>query len=131
MSVESVAILVAVAVLVIVAMFLMPAIASVKKSAESISSLADLLKNDLQPTIKELNQILSDLNVVGSSMAEHSDDIKKFMSALGDAGGELNNINRSVSLVTGMLGQFEAVAAGVKSTGSYLVDNMFKRKRKE
>jgi uncharacterized protein YoxC len=79
MSVESVAILVAVAVLVIVAMFLMPAIASVKKSAESISSLADLLKNDLQPTIKELNQILSDLNVVGSSMAEHSDDIKKFI----------------------------------------------------
>lgn len=131
MSVESVAILVAVAVLVIVAMFLMPAIASVKKSAESIASLADLLQNDLKPTIKELNQILSDLSVVGSSVAEHSDDVKKFMTALGDTGSQLNNINRSVGLVTGMFGQVEAMAVGVRSAGSYLLDNMFKRKRKE
>lgn len=131
MSVESVAILVAVAVLVIVAMFLMPAIASVKKSAESIASLADLLQNDLKPTIKELNQILSDLSVVGSSVAEHSDDVKKFMTALGDTGSQLNNINRSVGAVTGMFGQVEAISVGVKSAGSYLLDNMFKRKRKE
>ena len=118
---------ISVAVLVIV---LIPAIQSIKKTAQSVSVLAELLTNELKPTIKELNEVLAELKTVGGGVAEHTDDVKRFMSALGDTGTQISSINRSVGVVTGLLNQAGAVATGVKVAGTYLLENYLKRKMK-
>ena len=67
---------------------------------------------------------------MGGGVAEHTDDVKRFMSALGDTGTQISSINRSVGAVTGLLNQAGAVATGVKVAGTYLLENYLKRKMK-
>lgn len=130
MSLGIVAALIAAISVAVLVLFLIPAVQSVKQTAQSVSALADLLTNELKPTIKELNQVLAELKTVGGGVAEHTDDVKRFMSALGDTGTQISTINRSVGAVTGLLNQAGAVATGVKVAGTYLLESYLKRKMK-
>lgn len=130
MSLGIVAALIAAISVAVLVLFLIPAIQSVRQTAQSVSALADLLTNELKPTIKELNQVLAELKTVGGGVAEHTDDVKRFMSALGDTGTQISTINRSVGVVTGLLNQAGAVATGVKVAGTYLLESYLKRKMK-
>lgn len=130
MSLGIVAALIAAISVAVLVLFLIPAIQSVRQTAQSVSALADLLTNELKPTIKELNQVLAELKTVGGGVAEHTDDVKRFMSALGDTGTQISTINRSVGAVAGLLNQAGAGATGVKVAGTYLLENYLKRKMK-
>ncbi len=130
MSLGTLAALIAAIALVVLVLFLIPAIQSAKKTAQSITALADLLTIELKPTIKELNEILVELKTVGGGVAERTDDVKRFMSALGDTGTQLTTINRSVGLVTGLLQQAGTVATGAKVAGKYLLESYLQRKMK-
>ena len=130
MSLGIVAALIAAISVAVLVLFLIPAIQSVKQTAQSVSALADLLTNELKPTIKELNEVLAELKTVGGGVAEHTDDVKRFMSALGETGTQISTINRSVGVVTGLLNQAGAVATGAKVAGTYLLENYLKRKMK-
>jgi len=130
MSLATIAALIATVALVVLVIVLIPAIQSIRKTALSVSALADLLTNELKPTIKELNQVLAELKTVGGGVAEHTDDVKRFMSALGDTGTQLSSINRSVGVVTGLLNQASILATGAKVAGRYLLESYLKRKMK-
>ncbi len=130
MSPESLAALIAAAAFVVLVIFLIPAIQSLRKSSQSVAALADLLTTELKPTIKELNQVLAELKTVGGGVAEHTDDVKRFMTALGDTGTQLTSINRSVGTVTSILNQAGAVAEGAKVAGKYLLEHYLKRTMK-
>ena len=130
MSLGIVAALIAAISVAVLVLFLIPAIQSVRQTAQSVSALADLLTNELKPTIKELNQVLAELKTVGGGVAEHTDDVKRFMSALGETGTQISTINRSVGVVTGLLNQAGAVSTGIKVAGTYLLENYLKRKMK-
>ena len=58
MTLGVIAALIAALALVVLVLFLIPAIISVKRTAESVAVLADLLTSELKPTIKELNEVL-------------------------------------------------------------------------
>lgn len=130
MSLAAIAALIAAVAVVVLVIVLIPAIQSIRKTALSVSALADLLTNELKPTIKELNQVLAELKTVGGGVAEHTDDVKRFMSALGDTGTQLSSINRSVGVVTGLLNQASVLTTGAKAAGRYLLESYLKRKMK-
>lgn len=130
MSIAAVAALIAAIALAILVLVLIPTITTIRKTAASIATLADLLTNELKPTIRELNEVLTDLKTVGGGVAQHTDDVKKFMSALGDAGDQISTVNRSVGVITGVLGQASIWASGAKVAGSYLLEHYLKRKMK-
>ncbi|CAH2030332.1 DUF948 domain-containing protein [Trichlorobacter ammonificans] len=130
MSLGALAALIAALALVVLVIALIPAIAAVKRTATSVSVLADLLTNELKPTIRELNDVLAELKTVGGGVAQHTDDVKKFMSALGDTGDQLTLINRSVGAVTGIVNQAGVLVTGAKVAGSYLLEHYLKRKMK-
>ena len=130
MSIGAIAALIAAISAAVLVLVLVPTILSIKKTAQSVSSLADLLTNELKPTIRELNQVLAELKTVGGGVAEHTDDVKRFMTALGDTGSQLSSINRSVGAVTGLLNQASAVSTGVKVAGKFLLESYLKRKMK-
>lgn len=130
MTLGALAALIAALALALLVLFLIPAILSVKRTAESVTALADLLTNELKPTIRELNDVLAELKTVGSGLAEHTDDVKKFMAALGETGEQMTTVNRSVGVVTGLLGQASAWATGAKVVGKFLLDSYLNRKMK-
>ncbi len=130
MALESLAALIAAAAFVVLVIVLVPAVQSLRKSSQSVAALAELLTTELKPTISELNQVLSELKTVGGGVAEHTDDVKRFMTALGDTGTQLTSINRSVGTVTRVLDQAGAVATGAKVAGKYLLEHYLKRTMK-
>jgi uncharacterized protein YoxC len=130
MSLGTIAALIAAIAVAVLVLFLIPAIQSLKKTAQSVATLADLLSSELKPTINELNQVLAELKTVGGGVAEHTDDVKRFMSALGDTGTQISTINRSIGVVAGLLTQVGAVTTGAKVAGTYLLENYLKRKMK-
>jgi uncharacterized protein YoxC len=130
MTIGAIAALVAAIAVAVLVSVLIPVIQSIKKTADSVSGLADLLTNELKPTIKELNQVLVELKTVGGGVAEHTGDVKRFMSALGETGTQISTINRSIGVVTSLLNQAGAVATGAKVAGTYLLESYLKRKMK-
>lgn len=112
----------------ILVMTLVPAILTFKRSAESVASLADMLQKELKPTIHELNEVLAELKTIGGGMAEHTDDVKEFMSALGETGDNLHTINRSVRVVTNVLNTTSIWASGAKVAGKYLIERYLKKR---
>lgn len=120
-------IIIAVAILVLV-LTLIPAIATIKRTAATVGDLAEMVQSELKPTLQELTGVLAELKTVGGGVAEHTDDVKRFMSALGETGTNLNTINRSVGVVTGVLNTTSMWATGAKVAGKYIVERYLKKR---
>ncbi|MFA7061680.1 MAG: DUF948 domain-containing protein [Pedobacter sp.] len=119
-------IIIAVAFCILV-LILIPTLLTVKRTAESVASLSDMLQKELKPTIQELTVVLTELKIVGAGVAEHTDDVKEFMSALGETGNNLHTINRSVRIVTNALNTTTAWMSGAKVAGKYLIEHYLKK----
>lgn len=112
----------------ILVLALIPTLMTVKRTAESVASLSDMLQKELKPAIQELTNVLTELKTVGGGMAEHTDDVKEFMSALGETGNNLHTINRSVRIVTNVLNTTTVWASGAKVAGKYLLERYLKKR---
>lgn len=112
----------------ILVLALIPTLMTVKRTAESVASLSDMLQKELKPAIQELTTVLTELKTVGGGMAEHTDDVKEFMSALGETGNNLHTINRSVRIVTNVLNTTTVWASGAKVAGKYLLERYLKKR---
>jgi uncharacterized protein YoxC len=128
MSLTGIALIIIAVAFLILVLTLLPAIAAIKRTAASVGSLSDMVQTELKPTIQELTAVLTELKTVGNGVAEHTDDVTRFMTALGETGSNLSTINRSVSVVTGVLTTTSTWATGVKVAGKYLLERYLKRK---
>ena len=107
---------------------LVPTLLTVKRTAESVASLSEMLQKELKPTIQELTAVLTELKTVGGGIAEHTDDVKEFMSALGETGNNLHTINRSVRVVSNVLNTTTVWVSGAKVAGRYLIERYLKKR---
>ncbi len=107
---------------------LIPTLLAIKRSAAAVGELATMLQGELKPTLKELAELLAELKTVGGGVAEHTDDVVRFMTALGETGTNLSTINRSVGAVTGVLNTTSLWATGAKVAGKYIVERYLKKR---
>ncbi|MDR3579191.1 MAG: DUF948 domain-containing protein [Oryzomonas sp.] len=128
MTLPGIVLIIITAVLCILIMAFIPTLMAVKRAAVSLSSLSDMIHSELKPVIHELTAVLAELKVVGGGVAEHTDDVKRFMTALGETGDNLHTINRSVGIVTGVLSTTSAWAVGAKVAGKYLFERYLKKR---
>lgn len=128
MTISGIALIVIAIAFLILVLMMIPAILTVKRTAISIGSLSDMLHQELKPTIQELKTVLTDMKSVGNGMAEHTDDVRRFMSALGEAGDNLHTINRSVGTVTTVLTTTSAWATGAKVAAKYMLERYLKKR---
>ena len=128
MSLTGIALIIIALAILILVLALLPAITTFKRTAASVGSLADMVQQELKPTIQELTAVLAELKTVGGGVAEHTDDVRRFMTALGETGTNLSTINRSVSVVTGVLNTTATWATGAKVAGRYLLERYLKKK---
>lgn len=120
-------IVVAIAFCVLV-LTLIPTILAVKRTADSVSALHDLIQQDLQPAVKELGAVLTEMRTITSGVAEHTDDVKRFMSALGETGASLHTINRTVGIATGVLNTTSVWITGARGAGKYVLERYLKKR---
>lgn len=128
MSLTGIALIIIAVSILILVLTLLPAIMTIKRTAASVGSLSDMVQTELKPTIQELTAVLAELKTVGGGVAEHTDDVKRFMAALGETGTNLSTINRSVGVVTGVLNTSTAWVAGAKVAGKYVLERYLKKR---
>ena len=107
---------------------LIPTLLTIKRTANSVGELAEMVKSELKPALQELTSVLTELKTVGGGVAEYNDDVKRFMSELGAAGDNLHTINRSVGVVTNVLNTTTVWATGAKVAGKYMLDLYLKKR---
>lgn len=128
MSVIEITFIVIAVVFFILALALIPTIIAIRRTATSVTLLSDMIHEEIKPTIRELTSVLVELKTVGGGVAEHTDDVKRFMSALGESGSQLHTINRAVGVVTTVIGNTSALATGAKVAGKYMIERYFKKR---
>jgi uncharacterized protein YoxC len=128
MTLPGIVLIIITAVLCIMVVAFIPTLMAVKRAAVSLSSLSEMIHKELKPAIHELTAVLTELKIVGGDVAEHVDDVKRFMTALGETGDNLHTINRSVGVVTGVLTTTSAWAVGAKVAGRYLFERYLKNR---
>jgi uncharacterized protein YoxC len=128
MPLTGIALIIIAIALGILVLTLIPTLLTVKRSAASVGELAEMVRNELKPTLQELTGVLAELKTVGGGIAEHTDDVKRFMSALGETGTNLSTINRSVGVVTGVLNTTSVWATGAKVAGKYMFERYLKKR---
>ncbi|MBI2354059.1 MAG: DUF948 domain-containing protein [Deltaproteobacteria bacterium] len=128
MTISGIALIVIAIAFLILVLMLIPTILTVKRTATSIGSLSEMLRQELKPTIQEMQAVLAELKTVGGGVAEHTDDVRRLMSALGEAGDNLHTINRSVGAVTTVLTTTSAWATGAKVAGKYILERYLKKR---
>jgi uncharacterized protein YoxC len=116
------------AALCILVLAMIPTLLSVKRAADSFASLSDMVHRELKPAIHELTATLTELKTVGNGMAEQTDDVRRFMSALGETGDNLHTINRTVGVVTSVLSTSSAWVTGIKVAGKYALERYLKKR---
>ena len=128
MPLTEIALIIIAAALCILVLTLIPAILTIKRTVSSVGALSEMIQKELKPTIQELTIVLTELKTVGGGVAEHTDDVKRFMTALGETGTNLTSINRSVGAVTNVLNSTSLLATGVKVAGKYIINSYLKKK---
>ena len=122
MSLTGVALIIIAIALLILVLVLVPTILMVRRTTASVGALSDMVQNELRPTLRELTGILRELKTVGGGVAEHTDDVRRFMTALGETGSNLSSINRSVGTVTHVLNNASTWVIGARVAGKYVLD---------
>ena len=128
MSLTAIALIIIAISFLILVLTLLPTIVTIKRTAASLGSLSDMVQTELKPTIQELTAVLAELKTVGGGIAGHTDDVSRFMSALGETGTNLITINRSVGVDTSVLNATSSWATGVKEAGTYLLERYLKKR---
>jgi len=128
MSVTGIALIIIAVAFLILVLTLLPAIATVKRTAASIGSLSEMIQLELKPTLQELTAVLVEMKAVSSEVAEHTEDLNRFMTALGETGVNMSTINRSVGVVAGLLSATSAWTTGAKVAGRYLLERYLKKR---
>ena len=121
------AVVVAIAVVALV-ISLIPLIRELKATTVTVREIAVRMEADIQPTIKELQDTLADLNVLTAGVADKVEDVQCFMSAVGDTGRGLRTISSVVGGAAGALSKSSLWFTGAKVAGSFILERLNKKR---
>lgn len=100
---------------------LVPTLLAIKRTALSAGLLTDMIQQELKPTLQELTAVLAEMKAISKGVAEKTDDLNCFMSALGETGTNLNTINRTIGTVSNVLNATSVWVTGAKVAGQYML----------
>jgi len=128
MELTEIAVLIMAITLCILVLTLIPAILAFKRAAASFGALSEMVRCELKPTLQELTGVLAEMKTVSGGIAEHTDDLKCFMAALGETGTNLHTINRAANVVSGAINTTTAWTTGARVAGKYLLERYLKKR---
>jgi uncharacterized protein YoxC len=127
MDVISISVAIMAITFVALAAFAIPAFIEARKSAVAAREVLTRTDMELQPVLKDLRAIITDLKIMTANAAENTGDVKLFMEALGDTGRYLKTINTVVGAVAGMVTASSIWMTGAKVAGKLIIDRVSKK----
>ncbi|HEX9077975.1 MAG TPA: DUF948 domain-containing protein [Desulfuromonadaceae bacterium] len=128
MTLTGIVLIVIAIALCLLVLTMIPALLAVKRAADSIGTLSDMVSRELRPAIQELTATLEELRTVSNDLAGHSGDVSRFMEALGETGDNLHTINRTVGVVTSVFNTTSVWVTGAKVAGRYIIERYLKKR---
>lgn len=128
MAFTGIAVIIIAVAFCILLLAMIPTLLTIRKTASSVGSLADMIQEELRPALQELTALLAEQKTVVKGVAEHTEDVSRFMAALGEAGNNLHTVNRAVGAVTGVLSTSAIWATGAKVAGKFMLDRYLKKR---
>ncbi len=122
------AVVIAITFVVLVA-FMIPALIEVSKTAYAFRKYIVDVDLQLQPVLKELRELTANLRIFSDGVASRTDEVKSFMTALGDAGRNISRINVVIGDFAGLLGRSSLWLTGLKAASHYVLKRISKRGR--
>ena len=113
--------------LVVLAIFLIPVLQELRKTAVSLRNAADSLQNEIKPLIKELRDTVADVQVVTNSAAANADGVNLLLEELGHAGQNIRMINRIIGVASQVVAGSSAWVTGARVAGKYIADRLIKK----
>lgn len=113
--------------MVVLVFFLIPLILELRRTATTVRETIERMEAEIRPTIAEVNRSLADLRILTDGAAEKVEDIKCFMSAVGETGRGLRTITTVVSGAANALTTSTMWLTGAKVAGSFLMDKFIKK----
>lgn len=130
MGIVSIAVMIMAVTLVVLAAAIVPAFLEIRKAAAASREALERIEGDLRPLMKELNDIVADLNLLVHETAGKREDVAVFMEALGDTGRSLRTINEVAGSVAGILSASSLWMTGAKVAGKFAVEKLLTKRGK-
>ncbi|RNC73226.1 MAG: DUF948 domain-containing protein [Desulfuromonadales bacterium] len=114
--------------LVVLAVFLVPAVIEIRRTLTALRTLIANTDTELKPILSELQGTLADLKVVTEGVAGKVEDVQVFMDAVGDTGRNIRTINSAISGVAQVAATSTIWATGARVAGKYLIERITKKR---
>ncbi len=129
MSIVAVSAVVIAVTIVILAAFLIPALIEIRKSATAVRVYINYMESEVKPVLKEFRELAENLRVLTDGIASKTDEIRSFMTAVGDTGRNISRINIVVGEFAGLLTRSSLWVTGLKAGSRYVIDRITKKRR--
>ena len=114
---------------IVLAGFLIPALIEIRKTAAAVRTYITDVESQLHPVLKELRELAANLRVLTDGVVSKTEEVKTFMTALGDTGRHMNRISGVLGDVAGLLCRSTLWMTGFKAAGHYVIDRIAKKRR--
>lgn len=127
MPVISIAAAVAALAVLALVVVLIPVLLEFRKTVIRLRDFLETTEQNLDPALKELRETMADLRVLADATASKADDVKSIMSALGDTGKNVHELNDVIGSVFKAFNKPASYWTGAKAAGKFILDRMKKK----
>jgi len=129
MGIVAIAALVIAIIFVVLAFFLIPVLLEIKKTAATVRTYITDVDSELKPILREMRELTTDLRALADSIASRSDDVRTFMTAVGETGRNVSRINSVIGDVADVFCRSSLWMTGLKAAGRYVIHRIAKKGR--
>ncbi|MBI1920291.1 MAG: DUF948 domain-containing protein [Geobacter sp.] len=113
--------------LVVMVSFAIPTVIEVRKTAKAAREFFTRTDTELRHVLRDVGAVMTNLRPFTESSAACAEDVKTFMSALGETGRNLHAVNDLLCTVSDSFSRYNVMATGVKASFRYFLEKL-KRK---
>jgi len=108
-----------------IAGFLIPTLLELRKTSRQLNEFIIRTEGTLKPVVEQLSDTLKEVKAFSEGANSITDDIKRFSSAVGDAGDRIKKI---VEVMDEIPFKAHGIKAGIGAAFGYLIARFFKKK---
>ena len=113
---------------VLLAIYLIPVLQELKKTAVSLRNFSDTMQVEIKPLVKELRETVADIQVVTSATAANADGVNILLEEIGHAGRNIRMINKVIGVASELVAGSSAWVTGARVAGKYIADRLIKKR---
>ena len=113
--------------LVVMVSFAIPTVIEVRKTAKAAREFFTRTDTELRHVLKDVGEVMTNLRPLTEGSAACAEDVKTFLSALGETGRNLHAVNDLLCTVSDSFSRYNVVATGVRAGLKFFLEKIKKK----